>query len=306
MASLFDGHGTAAAAEWLSESLYSEFSDAVDDTMLNSYDDAEPCEISGLDAVTGLCCPVGLQEVLTRSFQLADQRLLDHLAELPEKEDQISGATATVVLLRRDKIFVANVGDSRAVLCRGGRAVDLSTEHRLYGSGGSVDSEIARVEAAGGWVSDGRVCDVLAVSRAFGDRQFKESQGLQELLVRGVEDGQWDQAFADAVEFTADPVIVDPDVTEMLLNDEDEFIIIASDGLWDTMPSSVAVQQARNAFKKGSSAQQVAERLAELAIRRYTTDNVAVVLVDLRKPDAAGPTAKKVHGKGKGLFGMFG
>ena len=35
---------------------------------------------AGLDAQTGLCCPVGLRDVLTRSFQLADHRLLDHLA----------------------------------------------------------------------------------------------------------------------------------------------------------------------------------------------------------------------------------
>ena len=74
------------------------------------------------------------------------------------------------------------------------------------------------------------------------------------------------------------------------------------------MPSSVAVQQARNAFKKGSSAQQVAERLAQLAIRRYTTDNVAVVVVDLGTL-GAGRAAEKTNGtaqKGKGLFGMFG
>lgn len=46
-------------------------------------------------------------------------------------DDLLSGSTATVALVRRDKIVVANVGDSRAVLCRNGTAVDLSTEHRL-------------------------------------------------------------------------------------------------------------------------------------------------------------------------------
>ena len=45
-------------------------------------------------------------------------------------------------------------------------------------------------------------------------------------------DGQWDQKFADGVHFASDPVIVDPDVTELMLKDEDEFVIIASDGLW--------------------------------------------------------------------------
>lgn len=68
------------------------------------------------------------------------------------------------------------------------------------------------------------------------------------------------------------------------------------------MPSSLAVQQARNAFKKGFSAQEVAERLAELAIKRYTTDNVSVVVVDLgtlSKAKNSGST------KGQGLFGIF-
>ena len=55
------------------------------------------------------------------------------------------------------------------------------------GAGAAVEAEIARVKAAGGWVSDGRVCDVLAVSRAFGDRQFKGAEGLRELVARGVE-----------------------------------------------------------------------------------------------------------------------
>jgi protein phosphatase 2C family protein 2/3 len=60
---------------------------------------------------------------------------------------------------------VANVGDSRAVLSRGGRALDLSTEHRVWGKTPTVLSEIERIEAVGGWVDDGRVCGVLAVSR---------------------------------------------------------------------------------------------------------------------------------------------
>jgi len=57
---------------------------------------------------------------------------------------------------------------------------------RLYGKGAAVKAEVARVKAAGGWVSDGRVCDVLAVSRAFGDRQFK-GDGLEQLVARGIE-----------------------------------------------------------------------------------------------------------------------
>lgn len=58
---------------------------------------------------------------------------------------------------------------------------------RVYGSNPVVDAEIQRVEAAGGWVADGRVCDVIAVSRAFGDLQFKEEAGRRDMLQTGIE-----------------------------------------------------------------------------------------------------------------------
>ena len=56
----------------------------------------------------------------------------------------------------------------------------------MWGAGETVEAETARVQAAGGWVADGRVCDVLAVSRAFGDREFK-GEGLPRMMERGVE-----------------------------------------------------------------------------------------------------------------------
>jgi protein phosphatase 1A len=56
---------------------------------------------------------------------------------------------------------------------------------RLYGHGDTVSSESHRVQEAGGWIDDGRVCDILAVSRAFGDREFK-GEGLPVMLRKGV------------------------------------------------------------------------------------------------------------------------
>ncbi len=49
----------------------------------------------------------------------------------------------------------------------------LTAQHRVYGFGDHVLEEIERVESAGGWIVDGRVCNILAVSRAFGDPEFK-------------------------------------------------------------------------------------------------------------------------------------
>lgn len=71
-------------------------------------------------------------------------------------------------------------------MCRGGKAVELSTEHRCYGKGQVVKEETKRIEAAGGWVKSGRVCDMLAVTRAFGDAEFKGKENLARLLEMGV------------------------------------------------------------------------------------------------------------------------
>ena len=57
--------------------------------------------------------------------------------------------------------------------------------HRLHGHGENVTPESARVQEAGAWIDDGRVCDILAVSRAFGDREFK-GEGLPVMLRKGV------------------------------------------------------------------------------------------------------------------------
>ena len=75
----------------------------------------------------------------------------------------------------------------------------------------------------------------------------------------------------------------------------------------DVCSSSIAVQQARNAFKKGSSPQEVADRLAELAVKRYTADNVAVIVVLLGLSGQHDKSAGKAgsNGKSKGLFNMF-
>lgn len=281
VALLFDGHAGSAAADWLSSRLYDLFSEAVTDEILDARPEEEACEVQGLDTSTGLCCPMGLSTVLSHSFETADKQLLEYLAGLEDEECRMAGTTATVALVRRDKIIVANVGDSRAVLCRNGQALDLTTEHRVFGSGPVVESEVARVEAAGGWVDDGRVCDIIAVSRAFGDAQFKEASGREEMLQFGVEVGQWDQEFADSVEFVSSPVVATPDVTELVLKDTDEFVVIASDGLWDVMPSRDVIQVARNNFKRRATAQEVAEKLADLAMKRHTTDNVGIIVVDL-------------------------
>lgn len=96
----------------------------------------------------------------------------------------------------RRVLYTANAGDARAVLSRAGRAVRLTYDHK-----GSDKQEAKRIMDAGGFVMSGRVNGVLAVTRSLGDSSMK------------------------------DFVVGSPYTTETELADDDEFLIIACDGV---------------------------------------------------------------------------
>ena len=80
-----------------------------------------------------------------------------------------AGCTACVCLLTPDTIFCANSGDSRAILVsKAGKVTELSHDHKPDNEG-----EMKRIKAAGGFVDDGRVSGIIAVSRAIGDWEYK-------------------------------------------------------------------------------------------------------------------------------------
>lgn len=98
---------------------------------------------------------------------------------------------------RQRVLYTANVGDARIVLCRKGRALRLSYDHK-----GSDENEGRRIANAGGLILNNRVNGVLAVTRALGDAYMKD-------LVTG-----------------------HPYTTETVIQpDQDEFIILACDGV---------------------------------------------------------------------------
>lgn len=96
----------------------------------------------------------------------------------------------------RRVLYCANAGDARGVLCRSGKAVRLTYDHK-----GTDKQEAKRIMDAGGFVMSGRVNGVLAVTRSLGDSSMKEF------------------------------VVGSPYTTETELSDEDEFIILACDGV---------------------------------------------------------------------------
>ncbi|KAH7672790.1 protein phosphatase 2C protein [Dioscorea alata] len=165
------------------------------------------------------------------------------------------GSTAVVAVVTPEQLVVANCGDSRAVLCRGGVAIPLSSDHKP-----DRPDEMERIEAAGGRVIywDGaRVLGVLAMSRAIGDGYLKPY------------------------------VISEPEVKVMERKEEDECLILASDGLWDVVTNEMACEIARMCLRGGSdkACTDAAILLTKLALARQSADNVSVVVVDLRRDD---------------------
>lgn len=144
-------------------------------------------------------------EALFQAYVEADRTYL-------ESSSSRSGSTATVLLWDHHSklVTVGNCGDTRGVLSRGGVAVDITRDKKATDL-----EEIARICEEGGFVVNGRVQGSLAVARALGDRNLK----------------------SDNKRF----VIADPEITQFRINPRDEFIIIATDGLWDVMSSQVTL-----------------------------------------------------------------
>ncbi|UJR13434.1 hypothetical protein I4U23_000448 [Adineta vaga] len=149
------------------------------------------------------------------------------MLEMDNDPGSSSGCTAVVTLLRDKQLFVANAGDSRCVVSRDGRAIEMSFDHKPEDL-----PERSRIEKAGYKVTlDGRVSGGLNLSRAIGDHAYKKKSSLS----------------AEEQAITALP-----DIRTLTLDDKDEFMIIACDGIWNFMSSQDAVDFVRLRLEKKS------------------------------------------------------
>lgn len=85
-----------------------------------------------------------------------------------------TGCTACVVLITENEIYCANAGDSRCVVSKDGRAIEMSVDHKP-----EMPSEKARIERAGGFVEDNRVKGILNLSRSLGDLEYKLEENIR-------------------------------------------------------------------------------------------------------------------------------
>ncbi|XVF12693.1 hypothetical protein REPUB_Repub08aG0141100 [Reevesia pubescens] len=264
-AAVFDGHGGVSSVKFLRDELYKECVTALQGGILLNEGDFNT-----------------IKKGLAEAFENADKKLINWLETIGEGDDE-SGSTATVMLIGNEVLFISHVGDSCVVLSRAGKVEVLTDSHRPYGSNEASLQEIRRIREAGGWISNGRICGDIAVSRAFGDIRFKTKKN--EMLKKGVEERRWSEKFISRVVFNGDLVIASPDTFKVALGSDAEFVLLASDGLWDYINSSDAVAFVRKQLREHGDVQVACDALAQAALEQGSQDNVSIIIADLGHTD---------------------
>ncbi|XP_041663919.1 integrin-linked kinase-associated serine/threonine phosphatase 2C isoform X1 [Cheilinus undulatus] len=246
---VFDGHGGARASRFAAENLHHNLAKKFPSGEKENFDKL-------------------VKKCLLDTFKQTDEDFLKKASS--QKPAWKDGSTVTCVLVVDDMVYVANLGDSRAVLCRmeatagedGQRrslTLSLSKEHNP-----TIYEERMRIQRAGGTVRDGRVLGVLEVSRSIGDGQYKRCG-----------------------------VISTPDLRRIQLTANDRFIILACDGLFKVFSADEAVKFVLSILQEGGVEQKeglteeelrfeaACQQLASEAVRRGCADNVTVILLSI-------------------------
>jgi serine/threonine protein phosphatase PrpC len=261
---VFDGHGGAGVSEFLKEHLYENVCHYLELKHGQEGDESVNKFIPSVSSQAG---------ALRAAFEKVESDII------ADNALKYQGSTAVAVVVHEGEdghrtIMSANVGDSRAIMSRKGKAVDLTRDHKP-----SDERERQRILAMGEeieWDNFSKVHRVrsLSLSRAIGDRYAKPA------------------------------VSAEVEIRHFSVAEEgDNFVLLASDGLWDVMTSQEVVnfvqerldgdfahEQSQSRDRDESEDEDLylrdnmAKFVAREAIRRGSGDNVCVVLVFLNDP----------------------
>jgi len=217
--------------------------------------------------------PLQLEKVVRRSFIQIDGQFAETCSH------HSSGTTALTAMIFGRSLLVANAGDCRAVLSRGGTAIEMSMDHRPCSL-----TEKLRIESRGGYVDDGYLNGLLGVTRALGDWHL---EGMKEVGEPG------------------GPLSAEPELKMITLTKDDEFLIIGSDGIWDVFSNQNSVDFARRRLQEHNDVKLCCKEIVEEAIRRGASDNLTAVLVSFHveappqiKVDRPGRVARSISADG--------
>lgn len=203
-------------------------------------------------------------------FEAAFYKVDEALERTSSIDAESQGCTAIVCCVNKSKIFVANSGDSRAVLCRGGKALPLSQDHKP-----TLGSERDRIAAAGGVIvqcegdiGGPRVMGDLNLSRSIGDLRHKQDKSRN----------------------AAQQIITcKPDVRTLHRQPNDEFMVLACDGVWDVLSSEECINFIRQRLSPSQTTSSLSEILEDMLdhccspdlnrTRGLGGDNMSAILV---------------------------
>ncbi|KAI0630188.1 protein serine/threonine phosphatase 2C [Trametes polyzona] len=265
---IFDGHGGKEAAKWCNKNYPKSLSKALQDNRSTQISRALKQSFNDVDQnLTDIWAESDGQMKSGCTAVVAFLRLEDDHGKqsfVPSEHDPLAVAIPGAMRSSRANnqvgmktggaleppanvkrvLYCANVGDSRAVLCRGGKATRMTYDHKA-----SDKREAQRIEREGGMITGGRVDGVLIPTRVLGDPEMNHY------------------------------VTSNPYTSEVQLDDKAEFLILACDGLWDVIEDQEAVDLVRGVC----DAMEAAQRLLNESKRRKTSDNVTVLVVRLRE-----------------------
>ncbi len=215
---VFDGHGGARAAEFCASQLHE---------LLAQHPLLET------DPATAL----------RDSCRQLDQAWLRSAARLGYDD----GSTVVAALIVKGVVHIANIGDSRALICgKTGRCTPLTSDHKP-----NREDEKRRIEALGGRIvyhGTWRVEGILALTRAIGDQRLKRF------------------------------ITAEPEVRSHVISADDHWLVLATDGVWDALNS----QDACDLVRTCADGREAALRLARAAYKLGSQDNITALVVDLR------------------------
>ncbi|CAN6232712.1 unnamed protein product [Urochloa humidicola] len=206
---------------------------------------------------------------------------------------QLSGSTACVAAIRGHQIIIANVGRSRCIISRRGRATELTTDHepsnlterqRIETANGDVDIVPIPGEAEGFFQQHGvvgifRIDGILPHSRAIGDFAFKDNSDLP---------------------LNQQKVICDPEIRTVNITNDIDFLVIVSDGICPYLSSQNVVDHIHaELYSRRINLRRICEQLCDRCIA--SGDNTTVILVQFK--DAPPPPAPEENLGDNGVGG---
>jgi serine/threonine protein phosphatase PrpC len=172
------------------------------------------------------------------------------------------GSTAIVAIIWEEVIYVINSGDSRCILAHGGQCIPMSIDHSP-----SNPTEEERIKKNGGHVKNNRVRGKLGVARGFGAYRYKHKENYGDRLIT-----------------------VEPEVKTFQIDKQTEFLILATDGIWDKISNEEAIQFVRERLgdlATNTKFQEAKEKfvydicieLVKEADTRKSTDNISCIII---------------------------